>query len=71
MEPPPPPPQSRSPAQFASLSDFTDELMLLSESLKRRAEGLAQREGRTTQREQTLEALRASLCAQDRVFSSS
>jgi hypothetical protein len=31
----------RAPAQFSSLSDFTDELMVLSESLKRRAEGLA------------------------------
>ena len=63
MEPPPPPPQpqpqSRPPAQFASLSDFTDELMLLSESLKRRAEGLAQREGRTAQREQALQAREA------------
>ena len=46
---------ARSPAQFSSLSDFTDELMALSESLKRRAEGLATREAALDARERDFE----------------
>jgi hypothetical protein len=45
----------RAPAQFSSLSDFTDELMALSESLKRRAEGLAAREAALDARERDFE----------------
>ena len=51
----------RAPAQFSSLSDFTDELMVLSESLKRRAEGLAAREKTLDARERDLEATGARM----------